>query len=198
MVNQFIPMSQELIYTSPRGLKPGSQGFCTVVCTQGMAAALQQRLESLSGYRHVFPPQDANVRLNPVLCSHLVLNVAGRRCHVLSRICDAGLDHTQRNNKLRMHVVLDPRELPPGGPAWLLAVPGFMQAAWDGEPKVLPTGRAAPGGKRGQSPFAGTARRVLHTNGDCPLFRLPCVAAGGGRCRLGRRRPEGPWRTARR
>jgi UDP-N-acetylmuramoyl-L-alanyl-D-glutamate--2,6-diaminopimelate ligase len=26
------------------------------------------------------------------------------------------------------------------------------------------------GGKRGQSPFAGTARRVLRTNGDCPLF----------------------------
>jgi hypothetical protein len=25
-------------------------------------------------------------------------------------------------------------------------------------------------GKRGQSPFAGTARRVLGTNGDCPLF----------------------------
>jgi len=25
--------------------------------------------------------------------------------------------------------------------------------------------------KRGQSPFAGTARRVLRTNGDCPLFR---------------------------
>jgi len=25
-------------------------------------------------------------------------------------------------------------------------------------------------GKRGQSPFAGTARRVLRTNGDCPLF----------------------------
>ena len=27
-------------------------------------------------------------------------------------------------------------------------------------------------GKRGQSPFAGTARRVLRTNGDCPLFPL--------------------------
>ena len=26
------------------------------------------------------------------------------------------------------------------------------------------------GGKRGQSPFAGTARKVLRTNGDCPLF----------------------------
>ena len=29
----------------------------------------------------------------------------------------------------------------------------------------------SPSRKRGQSPFAGTARRVLRTNGDCPLFR---------------------------
>jgi uroporphyrinogen decarboxylase len=30
--------------------------------------------------------------------------------------------------------------------------------------------RAELVGRRGQSPFAGTARRVLRTNGDCPLF----------------------------
>ncbi len=30
--------------------------------------------------------------------------------------------------------------------------------------------RGGGAGKRGQSPFAGTARRVLRTNGDCPLF----------------------------
>jgi hypothetical protein len=138
-------MSQELIYTSaPRGLKPGSQGFCTVVSTQGISASLVQRLEALSGYRHVFSPQDANARLNPVLFSHLILSVAGRRCHVLSRVCDAGLDHTQRTNKFAHHVVLDPREAVPGGPAWLLAAPGFMQSTWDGVPKVLPAGRQLP------------------------------------------------------
>ena len=115
-----VAMSQELIYTSaPRGLKPGSQGFCTVVSTQGISASLVQRLEALSGYRHVFPPQDPNARLNPVLFSHLIFSLAGRRCHVLSRVCDAGLDHTQRTNKFAHHVVLDPRELVPGGPAWL-------------------------------------------------------------------------------
>ena len=140
-----VAMSQELIYTSaPRGLKPGSQGFCTVVSTQGISASLVQRLEALSGYRHVFPPQDPNARLNPVLFSHLIFSLAGRRCHVLSRVCDAGLDHTQRTNKFAHHVVLDPRELVPGGPAWLLAAPGFMQSTWDGVPKVLPAGRRPP------------------------------------------------------
>ena len=105
-------MSQELIYTSaPRGLKPGSQGFCTVVSTTGIATSLIQRLEALSGYRHVYSPQDPNARLNPVLCSHLLLDVGGRPYHVLSRICDAGLDYTQRNNKFAHHVVLDRSEL---------------------------------------------------------------------------------------
>ena len=33
--------------------------------------------------------------------------------------------------------------------------------------------------KRGQSPFAGTALRVLRTNGDCPLFCGRREARGG-------------------
>ena len=37
--------------------------------------------------------------------------------------------------------------------------------------------RWAATGKRGQSPFAGTARRVLRTNGDCPLFPAPQMGA---------------------
>ena len=40
-------------------------------------------------------------------------------------------------------------------------------------------------GKRGQAPFAGTARRVLRTNGACPLFP-PCMVIYGWRanCRI--------------
>ena len=44
---------------------------------------------------------------------------------------------------------------------------------------------AAPG--KGQSPFAGTARRVLRTNGDCPLFRWRCRGQGVGQPQRGRR-----------
>ena len=126
-------MSRELIYTSaPRGVKPGSQGFCTVAYTQGMPANVIQQLESLSGYRHILSPQDSKASLNPVAYSHLVLTIAGRRCHVLSRICDAGLDYTQRTNKFAHHVVLDAAEVPAAGPAWLLAQPKFMQSKWAG------------------------------------------------------------------
>jgi hypothetical protein len=136
------------MYTSaPQGLKAGSRGFCTVVSTQGMAVNLSERLESLSGYRHVFPPNDPQVALNPVVYSHLKLIIGGRRCHVLSRICAAGLDYTQRTNKFAHHVVLDDNELSPAGPAWLLQQPGFMATAWDGQTLVLPGGRRPPMGQ---------------------------------------------------
>ena len=164
-------MSQELIYTSaPRGLKPGSQGFCTVVSTQGIAVNLAQRLEALSGYRHVFPPPDPNARLNPVLYSHLHLNVSGRRCYLLSRVCDAGLDHTQRTNKFAHHMVLEAAEAASllGGPAWLLAAPGFMQSTWDGVPRILVAAPSASGGQ-----FAAHG--------------LPRLAIARRRRRLGRR-----------
>ena len=56
-------MSHELHYTSvPRGLKPGSRGFCTVGLTPQMPGPLVDRLESLSGYQPVFPPHDPSCR----------------------------------------------------------------------------------------------------------------------------------------
>lgn len=114
--------------------------------THGMPAQEIQQLELLSGYRHLFPPPSAKAALNPVVYSHLELILAGRRCHVLSRIGDAGLDYTQRTNKLAHHVVLDPVEIPPAGPAWLLAQPALMQANWTGEPRILPAGPRVPAG----------------------------------------------------
>ena len=156
-------MSLELIYTSaPQGLKPGSRGFCTVVSTQGLPPNLVDRLEALSGYRQIFAPQDANAALNPVAQSHLVLSIAGRTVHVLSRIAAAGLDYTQRNNKFAHHVALEPRELPPCGPAALLAMPGFMQATWDEQPRLLPAGRPIPSGQTS----AGVCRTWQQVTGD--------------------------------
>ncbi len=141
-------MSMELLYTSAaRGLKPGSRGFCTVAMTQGMPPQLVERLESLSGYRQVFAPQDQQAALNPVVNSHLRISVAGRTFHVLSRISAAGLDYSGRNNKLAHHLVLDPSELSPAGPAWTLAQPGMMQSAWDGNVRLLPAGRRVASGQ---------------------------------------------------
>ena len=131
-------MSQELLYTSaPRGLKPGSRGFCTVLSTQGMAAPLATALEGLSGYRPIYPAGDDHANRNPVVYSHLKLQAAGRTSNVLSRIADFGLDYSQRANKLAHHVVLDKTELLPGGPASLLSMRDFMREEWADEPKVV-------------------------------------------------------------
>ncbi len=144
-------MSQELLYTSaPQGLKPGSRGFCTVVSTQGMPSPLASALESISGYRPVFPPGDPNTDKNPVVYSHLNMSAAGKRYHVLSRIADYGLDYSQRANKIAHHVVLEPHELASGGPVTLLGHSGFMETSWDGKPRILPAGRSIP--NQDQSP----------------------------------------------
>jgi len=140
-------MSQELHYTSvPRGLQPGSRGFCVVAATPNLSAPLRERLEGLSGYQQVFPPHDSRAGLNPVVFAHHRLNLGGRPQSVLSRVAFAGLDYTDRSNKYAHHVVIEPPERPAGGPAWLLSRPGFMEPSWSGEPRVLPAGRAVPRG----------------------------------------------------
>jgi GTPase-associated protein 1, N-terminal domain type 2/GTPase-associated protein 1, middle domain len=138
-------VSQELFYTSaPHGLKPGSRGFCTVATTSGMPKNLADRLESLSAYRHIFPPNDLNADRNPIVFSHLRVLVGGTPYHVLSRIGAAGLDYSQRSNKIAHHVVLEDQELVSAGPAALLASTGFMEVSWTGDPQIIPVGRSCP------------------------------------------------------
>lgn len=133
-------MSHELMYTSaPRGLKPGSQGFCTVAATPGMPPVLSDLLESLSGYRHL--STERGDVTSPVVWSHLRATLVGHHYYVLSRIGDAGLDYTRRTNKFAHHLVLDASELPPAGPAWVLGQSGLMTSAWQGEPRWLLAGR---------------------------------------------------------
>jgi hypothetical protein len=148
-------MSHEIYYTSaPEGLKRGSGGFCTVASTDGLPKALWDRLESLSAYRHHFSVHDSSGsrRLdgtgeNPVSHAHSVLSVAGKSYHVLSRICDSGVDHTQRTNAFAHHLVVEPAEMQAaaGGPAWLLQQPGVMTTAWDDHVGTLPVRKVPTG-----------------------------------------------------
>lgn len=142
-------MSHELLYTSAeRGLKPGSYGFCTVMATEGLSKALQDRLESLSGYEHPFAVTDKRSAQNPVNYSHLIVTVANQRLHLLSRIADAGADYSGRSNKLAHHVALEPAELTPAGPATTLATVDFCKTSFDGTPRELPEGVRPPAESR--------------------------------------------------
>ncbi|MEY3176405.1 MAG: hypothetical protein RLZZ436_4319, partial [Planctomycetota bacterium] len=132
-------MIEELLYTSaPKGLKPGSHGFCTVSSTVGMAQTTAERLEALSGYRHAFALTDPRAALNPLNCSHLTLRLAGRHTHVLSRIANAGHDYTGRSNKLAHHLAFEQTNAWPAGPARMLQAPNVMFSAWDGSIRTFP------------------------------------------------------------
>jgi hypothetical protein len=140
-------MIRELVYTSaPKGLKPGSQGFCTVAATKGLPDLVRERIEGLSGYRVAFPAHSAQAGLNPVAWSHLVWNLGGTRQHLLSRVGYAGLDFEGRINKIAHHLLLDAADIPPGGPAWLMSQPGVMRPDWDGRVGWLPADRPLPRG----------------------------------------------------
>ena len=53
-------MSHELFYTSaPRGLRRGSNGYCTVAATRNLPPWLGQQLERLSDYRALADGADA-------------------------------------------------------------------------------------------------------------------------------------------
>ena len=137
-------MTIELLYTSAaQGLKQGSRGFCTVVCTAGLPINLAQRLEALSGYRHLYQPSDQRADDNPVCHSHIRLAVGGKTLSILSRVGAYGVDYSQRTNKIAHHVVFD-GAVPACGPAAVLSQSGIMRTNWDGECKTLQSGPQVP------------------------------------------------------
>ncbi len=155
-----------LIYTSSRnGLFPGNTGFSTVACNREMDLATRQKLEQLSGYLPLYPHYDSRSAQNPENFSHRVVGIAGRRIHVLSRICFNGMDYTQRSNKLASHLAMTEEELErfPGGPGEVLQDTGiFKDATWPIHPEYLPypqprEGAGAPDGCRTWRRLVGDA-----------------------------------------
>lgn len=140
-------MSLELLNTSaPRGVRPGSSGFCTVGVTAGMPAALEERLTLLSGYRWLTPPGEPRPLPNPVAFSHWRLPFGPRTLSVLSRVADAGVDHTRRSNRLAHHLALEDHEQSEAGPAWVMLQPGVMREACPPQPMVFAHGADIPAG----------------------------------------------------
>jgi len=132
-------VSDELIYTSaPRGLRPGTSGFCTVAATATLGNVWRERLEALSGYKPLFAASSPHAGENPVAFSHTRVAVGGTTRSVLSRAASSGADHTGRTNHLVHHVVVDDRERVAAGPAGVMRQ-HLMRDRWDGgEPRTLP------------------------------------------------------------
>ncbi len=140
-------MRHELFYTSaPRGLFPGAAGFCTVKVTQGIPLQLRELLESISSYRHLYPPNDPRAGSNPIAFSHVMASISGTRWHILSRVQAAGLDHTKRSNFFAHHIAIADSDLPSADSTQILSQPGIMQEKWDGRVEELSQCRQIAGG----------------------------------------------------
>lgn len=133
-------MAYELIYTSaPRGLQMGSSGFCTVAMSNGISPALMQKLESLAGYKPRFSLGDENYAKNPASYFHYVINHGGERFSLLGRVGTAGLDYSQRSNKLAHFLLPNEAEKRdcPGGPASMAGTQAVFLHSWQGEPQLF-------------------------------------------------------------
>ena len=140
-------MILELYYTSaPKGLKPGTTGFCTVAHTGNMPEPIIQRLESLSGYRAIFKVGSPDQDKNPHGFAHWRVEIGGQPLSVLSHVCFAGADSQGRTNNFAYHIVLDLKERKEliAGPAWVMMQPGVMAHEWSGEPRALPPREKLP------------------------------------------------------
>lgn len=123
-------MANKLVYTSaPKGLIPGSCGFCTVAGTRGMTKSVVDALEGLAGYRRVYETTDG-ARLNPVAFSHLIVDSPRGRLRVLARIADAQPDYSGRTNHIASFLQLGDAETPESGPAELFYKPGLFETQW--------------------------------------------------------------------
>ena len=135
-------MSWELVYTSaPKGLRPGSSGFCTVAATAGLSVQASARMESLSGYEFHFALSDPRAEQNPANYAHTRIRADGEQTSVLSCVAFGGADHTGRSNVIAHHFGLSNGERGPAGPAAMLfdmAKAGRLRRSWRQAPKILP------------------------------------------------------------
>ena len=134
-------MSFELVYTSARrGLRPGATGFCTVAATEGISRALQDKLESLSGYSYT---EAVAGSAPPINRSHITIRIQRTVYHVVSRIGHVAGEHTNRTNKIAHHLALTSEEIEQfhDGPAAMFADDSFWFERWTDDPRTFPKDR---------------------------------------------------------
>ena len=97
-------MPLELIFTSvPKGVKPGSTGYCTVAKHKGIDRLLDQAIEKICYYELMNHPA------KPVVCSYRIMRLNTGIFHVLTRTVYSGSDHTGRTNYLSHNLIFDQR-----------------------------------------------------------------------------------------
>ncbi len=178
-------MSQEIVFTSARrGLRSGSTGFCTVRSTRGMPSNLAQMLERLTGYTHIFDAYSDEASLNPVSFTHYIARLGDQRFHILARISNAPLDHTNRSNKLAHLFAIEGRqfakELSEGPALESMTLPWIRTWSSDTEPYVLPDQKQIQLPMTGQSPVE-SCRAWKDATGDAGWAAVLAESGGEGK-----------------
>lgn len=127
-------MPWQLIFTSlSRGLDAGRSGYCTAARSRDLRERLVPMVEKLSAYHHL----DA-APSQPRIAAFRIIRLGDDTYFVLSRIQDAGLDYTRRNNYLAHHLIFTPEEARslPSPAEILLGWKGWRQR-WDESPRFL-------------------------------------------------------------
>lgn len=122
-------MAFQLVYTSsPTSLTIGRTGFSTVARSKSMPEKLASAVERCGVY---------DVGQGEVF-SHTTVNYGGETWHVLTRMCDAGTDYTNRNNYIAHHIVIAQNETAKlANPAEILAQWNGWLSKWEGEPRFV-------------------------------------------------------------
>ena len=126
-------MPWQLIYTSaPRLLTAGQTGFGTVARHRDIPPLVVSAVERASQFARL-PGMDAA----RIVFSHRVVDAAGARYHVLSRVASAGADYTGRTNHVAHHLIVTSAEAADLTWASAESRPRTNHMAWTGTSPAL-------------------------------------------------------------
>ena len=131
----------ELIYTSSsKGVDRGSQGYCTVACSDSLPPMLKMNLETMSDYSWIYPPHHKDFSNNPVNYSFVKVKDGDEWLRVISRIGLNGLDYSGRPNKIAHHICISDDDLDEChrfSPASLVSKQNTFVTSWEDSSKFL-------------------------------------------------------------
>ncbi len=106
----------------------GRTGFSTVARSRNMPEKLAAAVERCGIY---------DIEVGEIF-SHRIIQYAGKNWHILTRMKDAGVDYTNRNNYIAHHVVLNDSEVEGlANPAEILAQWSGWVSEWKREPALI-------------------------------------------------------------
>ena len=119
-------MASQLVYTSAaKLLDAGRSGFGTVARTKAISPLVVSAIERVSQFANLRGTDRARM-----IYVHRRIIAGNHRCHVLSRICDAGADYTGRTNHIAHHLILSPDEVAHAAAAGVTPADILRQFTW--------------------------------------------------------------------